>query len=485
MLKKLFQVFVNKLEFDPANYLVSSEEQELSNFQKEVIEKASTIMKDNIVGEIKSFGGNLKASEEKFKELEKRANEELENEEYEDIKKELKNYVKKLKDLIEKTCVAIIPVKEMPWVDILFRTIPRIVFNKKIEFLDNSIAYYGEIKCVLSRSTIFGKIKDEKPLFAPVMGALDLGGYKLDDSIKGPKTQIYPYVRAIINSLDSTMTQNHLAKYHEGYQRHGDPICDFLMKDNELMNSMDSITSSIESERIASDIAVISIAVPQPADKTTLLLVTDEGKDPNKFSRCFEGFLRFSAESCNIPSQQPQMPVQAAAPQKPGIVRTAGGQELKSWTAEELAEEAQKRMTSQPDMPSWTEEDLNKFAAERGTGLPEGMEVWTEEELEELSKKRQGGLDIPEWKVDENLGECAKCGYSLRPGWSKCPVCETPAGAKPEPESSEKSAPESVEESPLEPVDESIEDQVEESKEEPIEEPMEESSEDIEKENED
>ena len=62
VLKKLFQVFVNKLEFDPAEYLVSSEEQELSNFQKEVIEKATTIMKDNIVGEIKSFAGNLKVN---------------------------------------------------------------------------------------------------------------------------------------------------------------------------------------------------------------------------------------------------------------------------------------------------------------------------------------------------------------------------------------------------------------------------------------
>ncbi|MFW9970351.1 MAG: hypothetical protein ACFFDF_09135, partial [Candidatus Odinarchaeota archaeon] len=85
VLKKLFQVFVNKLEFNPVDYLVSGEEQDLSNFQKEAIEKATTIMKDNIVGEIKSYGGNLKVNEEKLKELEKKANEELENEEYEDI----------------------------------------------------------------------------------------------------------------------------------------------------------------------------------------------------------------------------------------------------------------------------------------------------------------------------------------------------------------------------------------------------------------
>jgi hypothetical protein len=318
---------------------------------------------------------------------------------------------------------------------------------------------------------VFGKIKNEKPLFAPVMGTLDLGGYKLDESIKEPKSQIYSYVDAIIRSLDSTMTQNHLAKYHEGYQRHGDPICDFLMKDSELMNSMEKITSGIESGRITSDIAVFSIAVPHPADKTTLLIVTDEGKDPNKFSRCFEGLLRFSAESCNVPSGQTQAPAQTA-PQQSGAVRTAGGQELKSWTAEELAEEAQKRMASQPDMPSWTEEELSKFATERGSGIPEGMEVWTEEELQDLAKKRQGGLDIPEWKVDESLKECAKCGYSLRSGWRKCPVCETPVGTKPEPEKPQEVSPE--------PVDESKPESVEEEIEESTEIPKEESSDDIE-----
>ncbi|MFX1568526.1 MAG: hypothetical protein ACFFCV_09175 [Promethearchaeota archaeon] len=464
--QKLFQVFINKIEFDPTEFLVASEQHELNDFQRKAIESASSILKENIVGEIKSFGGNLKNNEEKFKELEDKVNEELKNEEYDDLKKELKNYAKILREFIEKTCVALIPVKEMPWVNVLFRTVPRITFDKKVELLDNSIAYYGEIKCVISRPTVFGKMKGEKPLFAPIMGSIDLGGYKLDDSQKEPKSQIYSYIDAIINSFDSTITKNHLAKYHEGYQRHGDPICDFLMKDSDLMNSMERITSSIESNRSSSDISIFSIAIPQPADKTTLLLVTDEGKDPNKYSRCFEALLRFSAESCNVPTQQPQAPSQVVQPSQ-GAVRTPGGQELKAWTAEELAEEAQKRMSSQPDMPTWSEEELTKFASERGTGLPEGMEVWTEEELEELAKKRQGGLDIPEWKLDETMKECVKCGYSLRPGWNRCPVCETPVGATPEP----------TPEPEMEKIDESVDQSIEEKREN--------SSEDIEEEKED
>jgi len=88
--QKLFQIFQNKLEFDPTDYLVSSDDHELTDFQKKVIENATAIMKENIVGDVKSFGGNLKANEEKFKELEEKADEELSNEDYTDLKKELK-----------------------------------------------------------------------------------------------------------------------------------------------------------------------------------------------------------------------------------------------------------------------------------------------------------------------------------------------------------------------------------------------------------
>jgi len=450
--QKLYEIFVNKMQFELSDFLVPSIESELSNFQKKMIEDATFIMKDNIVGDIKSFGGNLKKNEEKFKEFEKKAEEELENDEYKDLKKELKDYIKKLKDVIDKSCLAIIPVKEMPWVNVVFRTIPRIVFDKKIQFMDNAIAYYGEIKCVITRPTIYGKIKDEKPLFAPIMGTLDLGGYKLDESDEDPKSQNHSYISAVIKSLDSTLTKSHLAKYATSFQRHGDPICDFLMKDDELMTAMGNLTTSIESNRLSSDMALSGIGIPFTKDKISLMLVTDEGEDSSRFGKCFEAFLRFSAECCKTPSlsqetttSTPLPPIQAP-PQQPGAVRTPGGQELKTWTAEDLATEAQKRMSAQPDMPMWNEEELAQFVAERGTGLPEGMELWDEEALAELSRKRQGGLDIPEWEEDKSLSECKKCGYSLRAGWNKCPVCETPVGEEPKTEPVEQTPHESNEE---------------------------------------
>lgn len=434
--KKLFEVFVNKIKFNIEDYLVSSSEAELSDYQKKIIDNATSILQGNTVGEVNSIVGNLKKNEEKFKEFNKNAEEELNEEEYQDIKKVLKDFIKNLQNLIDKTCIAIIPVKEMPWTDVIFRSVPQIIYDGKVQFFDDAIAYYGEIKCVISRPIIYGKMKDEKPLFAPITGALDLGGYKLEESQNGPKSQIFPYVDAIIKSLNSTITRTQLAKYHESFQRHGDPICDFLMKDEDLMNSMEKLTSGIESGRLKSDIAICGIAVPQPDDKTTLMLVTDEGKDPNKFSRCFEALLKFSAECCNAPSIASGVAgVPSQVSPQTGVIRTPRGQELKTWTADELAEEAQKRMKSQPDMPVWSEEELTKFAEERGSGLPEGMEFWTEEQLQELARKRQGGLDIPEWKPDKEMRECSKCGYSLRPGWSKCPICGTPVASKPIPQS--------------------------------------------------
>ncbi len=459
---KLFEIFINSLNFEVSEYLV----EELTELQKDIINDATFILKDNIVGDVKSFGGSVKKNEEKFKEFMKQAEVELEKDKYKEIKKKLKDYLKKLSELIIKTCVAIIPVKEMPWVNVVFRTIPRIIYDDKVQLLDNAIAYYGEIKCFIGRTTLYGKIKDQEPLFAPFTGNLDLKGYKLDAANKEPKAHLFPYITAIINSLDSVITKNQLAKYHEEFQRHGDPICDFLMKDDELVNTMKNIVTALDSVRKQSEIAVCSIAVPLPSDKKSIILITDESQEDSRYENCFEAFLKLSASYCQIPSQSQQPPPHGAPVSAPtgGGIRTPGGQELKAWTAEELASEAQKRLAAQPNLPTWSAEDLTKFAEERGSGIPDGMEVWKEEELQDLAeKRRRGGLNIPEWQPDQDMGECASCGYGLRPGWAKCPVCDTPVGEKASEDVKEepKESSEAVKEEPKE-SSEDVQDEVSE-----------------------
>ncbi len=414
---KLFNMFISNIEFNIEEFLIK----ELTDMQKEIIDEASFIFKDNIVGDLTTFGGNIKKNEEKFDEFSKNAEEEMEKDQYKEIKKELKEFLKMLPEMIIKTCYAIIPVKELPWENVIFRTKPQIIFDEKIKLVDNVISYYGLTNCYLGRTTIYGKINGQEPLFAPFTGNLDLGGLRLEEFKE--ESNSFIYVDNIINSLDAAITKSQLAKYHEQFSRHGDPVADFLMKREELIEVMSRLTTSLESGRAKSDIALSSIALPIPSKNKTLTIVIEESSENDKYTKCFEAFLKFSAACCEIPS------ISSAGSQQEtqsGQIRTPGGQELKEWTAEELAQEAQKRLSTRPEMPVWTEEELSEFVSERGTGIPEGMEVWTEEDLQELAKKRSGGgLNIPEWE-DQEFPECKNCGYSLRPGWEKCPICETP-----------------------------------------------------------
>lgn len=435
-----FKEIIDTSEFDILDYIFLTPKDELSKFQKEMLTNATGIIQDNIVGEVKNFGGIAKKNEEAFKIFINRVNEEIEKEENAEEKKELTNLFKKykkiLEDYIEKVCYAIIPVKEMPWGEVLFRTAPKIIVkDDSIELYDDIIAYYGEIKTVISKTTIFGNLKDEEPLFAPIMGDLYLDYEFKETEEKAKKSYNFAYISAILKSLELTATKSHLARYHEGYQRHGEPICDFLMNRDDLLNVLKDLTSGLESGRVDSEISISALALPQPSDKTTLVVVMNEANNEKDFEVCFESALRLSAACYDAPSLEvttSQGPAQTQPSQQGTGMTTPGGQELKQWTAEELAEEASKRASS--SLPEgvgvWTEDELQKVREERGSGLPEGMEVWTEDELKELAKKRQGGLDIPEWEPEENMRECSNCGYTLREGWTECPICGTPVSSE-------------------------------------------------------
>lgn len=477
MSEQLFEILLDQLDFDITEYLIT-EEDALSDFQKDMIEEATFILKDNIIGEVKKIGGNIEKNKEKFDQFVENAKKELEKEKYENSKKELKkllkNYTKALKEYIEKTCFAIVPVKKLPWENLIFRSVPRLsIKDTKVKLTDKPIAYCGDIKCIISKPIVYGKLREAKPLFAPYMGGIDLGDYELNPSEqKAEKSQIIPYIQALLyDTLDSTVTKNNLVKYHENYQRHGEPICDFLMNDEELLGVMKKLTCSLEAGRSKGSMAVCAIAIPFESDGTSIMLCSDESDDPDRYAKCFEALLRFSAACCEAPSSKkpqisspqqgpgpspaqqtssaggtpsyPSHPQQGSQPAQSGTVQTPGGQELKVWSEDELREQAKQRQGGVPsDMEAWDEKSLEKLSSERGSGIPEGMEVWSEEDLEELKKKRQGqDLNIPEWEDDGSLAECSNCGYGLRKGWSKCPICGTPVGSPAESEEEESAEP--------------------------------------------
>ena len=171
---------------------------DISKEQTKIVEKGTEILKDNTVDEIQTFGGNLNKNNDKIEKIKEIVKAELEKEENKEMRSELEkifdNYIKSFQQLIPKVCGAIIPVKQMPFVDIYFRTVPRISIDKeklqKMTVNESGIAYYGEIKCLTPRIILLAKIKGEEPLFAPLIGDLDINDYKIDESEqKGPKIQ--------------------------------------------------------------------------------------------------------------------------------------------------------------------------------------------------------------------------------------------------------------------------------------------------------
>ena len=64
----LFKEFINNLQFDVSEYF----DIELTSMQNEIINDATDILKENIVGDMKKLGGNLKRYSEKFENLKRR-----------------------------------------------------------------------------------------------------------------------------------------------------------------------------------------------------------------------------------------------------------------------------------------------------------------------------------------------------------------------------------------------------------------------------
>ena len=71
------------------------------------------------------------------------------------------------------------------------------------------------------------------------------------------------------------------------------------------------------------------------------------------------------------------------------------------------------------------------------------------------------GLNVPEWKTDETLITCPKCGYACKPEWGEtCAMCDAPLSGEASSEESEEEA-----EEPVEEAEEPIEEEKEETEE--------------------
>lgn len=460
-LDKLFEKITQGLDVDLTKYLVPNE---LSPDQDKIFTKAKETLEKNLNGEVKKYGGKI--NDEEFKkiedELKKRLNDDTYKDERKNLEKIITKWIELKKSQITNFMFAIFPLKDMPFPLCSFMTIPRITWTKdkldKMTLNTNGIAFAGEILALVTRTTLYGRPMKNSPLFAPHIGPLDLAGYKPDPNQKGAKSEDPKFVWEIIEALDRKTTQNHVTRYDDQYERHGEPICDFLMKDDDLMKTLSNLTSAMDSKRQISNAAIPAIVLT--LINTSLVIATDESTSKDKYDICFEALIKLSAACYETPgvkkgaaneaqavamtqaaqSQTPAgMGVGAMVPQGGSVPSGAGmpgmpppmpsQPQLPVWTEEELAEEAKKSGLPPPDLPVWTEEELAEEAKKSG-GI--NLPVWTEEELEQENAKRHGSFNIPEWTEDESMFDCPKCGYTCRKGWDECPVCNSSlAGVEP------------------------------------------------------
>jgi hypothetical protein len=301
-LDKLFEKITQGLEIDLSKYLVPNE---LSTEQDKIFSKAKETLEKNLNGEIKKFGGKVK--EEEFKKIEDELNKRLNDESYKDERKNLEKIVTKWIELkksqINNFLFAIFPLKEMPFPLCSFMTIPRITWTKdkldKMSLNTNGIAFAGEILALVTRTTLYGRPMKNSPLFAPHIGPLDLAGYKPDPNEKGSKSENPRFIFEIIESLDRKTTQNHVTRYDDQYERHGEPICDFLMKDEDLMKTLSNLTSAMDSKRQSSNAAIPAIVLT--LINTSLVIVTEESTSKDKYDICFESLIKLSAACYETP----------------------------------------------------------------------------------------------------------------------------------------------------------------------------------------
>ncbi len=438
----MFEKLLSALQLDNSKFFSP----ELSPDHEKIKKAVEEILGDNIVEEIKAVGGKIDIEE--FNKMESEIQKQLQNPIFKPYEADLKKLVEKWllhkKNEFAHHLFLVFKVKDFPFPSVSFLTIPQITWEQgkadRMKLNTDRIAFCGEIEALATRTVLYAKIAKEDPLFAPHIGNLDLAGYKPDAADETPKSQNLLFVKEILASMERKSTQNQVTRYDSQYERHGEPICDYFMQQDGLKKVMSKLTSALDSKRQNSNAAICGIVLP--LIKTTMAITTDEssGMSTKKLETCFEGLLKFAAATYQSPNVKKgndisQAPVGGAlTPQSPAAT---SGPQLQTWTTEGLAAEAAKRAASTtPNLPVWNEEDLIKETANRG-GI--NLPTWTEEELDEERNRKMGtGMNVPDWKPDQTLITCPKCGYACKPEWGDtCAMCDAPLTGEPVTEETE------------------------------------------------
>lgn len=409
-----FNKVLKKLDL-PTPMAPSKTKGALNPRQKKDIDVMSNLLVSNLVGELETWGGTF--DEAAFKDARDKIGDVLKDLSLEGKEKEIKSlfdsYTKIMKKFLERHVVATATVKTMPFKKVHMLAVPKVNMNQKgqLELNESPVGYIVELPYEIERSAAYGEMKDQKPLFAPVIGSLELAWKpSTGDAFADDEKLQY----ALFDVMDKQTTRNSVWRY-QNYGRKGEPLCDKLMAVEDLMISMERIISEVDSKDFKANASVCGLMYAIKG-KTVVAIIDFDGVHKNAFEAMFKLCAYLEEVPRAASAQQPAAGGAAGAPGAPG----AGA--MPTWTEEELASRPQQfAAPATPNMPVWTEEELeareDKFSG--GPNLP----VWTEEELEELKKESGPSLNLPEWK-EESLLDCPNCGYGCQQDWDECPVCE-------------------------------------------------------------
>ncbi|MHA1791005.1 MAG: hypothetical protein ACTSVI_00075 [Promethearchaeota archaeon] len=383
------------------------------------------LLANNLVGEIKIWGAVY--DEEKFKDAKEKLPEVIKKLQLESKEKEIKQYFESFAKIMKKFCethiIALAEVKTMPFKRVYMHKLPKTFETVKgtLEINDKPVGYIAELPYQVERSTAYGEMKNEKPLFAPVIGNLDLNWTPPTNK---PQPGVKDYIEDfslqsnIFQSFDKQTTRNSIWRY-QNYGRKGEPICDKLMANEDLMISMERITSEVDSKDFKANASVCGLVYA--IDGRSIVGIVDyDGIHKNAFEALFKlsAYLE-DAPRAKAPSIAGMGTTMVASPGMPSQPA------LPTWTEEELASRADKFLGAPAlNMPVWTEEELAS-RADKFVGNDVNLPVWTEEELEKMRQSSGPSLNLPEWKDDPEMISCPKCGYSCHPSWDECPICNT------------------------------------------------------------
>ncbi len=401
--------------------------------QSKDIQVFKDLMVSNIVGELKVWGGNF--DEEQWKSAKAKLPEAIKKLQQEGKEKEIKAYfdayAKVMKKFLDVHCMAKAEVSKMPFKSVYMQKIPKIdQTDKGMEINDKPVGFICELPYQVERSCAYGEMKEKKPLFAPIIGSLDMT-WNPPAEKQAPDAKEYiddvALQAAIFEAMDKQTTLNSVWRY-ENYGRKGEPICDKLMDNQDLMVAMERVASEVDMKDFKGNASVTTLFYA--VDGRTIVAIVDyEGVQKNAFEALFK-LCAYLEDVPRVGGGAAGGPVPAGG--APGMVMAGGAPTgLPTWTEAELAAQPQFAAGAGPNLPTWTEEELegraDKYTGSGGVNLP----VWTEEELAELSKSGGAqGLNLPEWQED-GIGACPKCGYATQPDWDECPICSAKLEKKP------------------------------------------------------